>query len=83
MVHFLLTECSKLDPTVETYGRKSALQIGSKVSSGLEQVLRAKGVASPYSTEDEEEEEYDSDESDYEVCFHDFFLQHSKGMLIV
>lgn len=69
MIFFLLTECSKIDPRVETYGRKSVLEIGYKVSSGLEDTLRAKGVESPYPSEDE----YDSDEvdeSDYEVGKH-------------
>ncbi|KAF5283729.1 hypothetical protein FQA39_LY17226 [Lamprigera yunnana] len=59
MAHFLLYECNKLNPTVLTYGRRSVLQLGFSVPSSLEETLRLRGVESPYSSEDEDEDSED------------------------
>ncbi|KAL3269475.1 hypothetical protein HHI36_008544 [Cryptolaemus montrouzieri] len=60
LAYFLLTECEKLDADATTYAGRSALQLGLPVNRGLMTVLLSKGVASPYSSEDESQE--DSDE---------------------
>lgn len=62
MTQFLLAD-QRLNPTVLTYGRKSVLQLGYQMPSNLTEALRLRGVPSPYSSD----EEYDDDSED-EVC---------------
>jgi len=67
MAQFLLSECSKLNPTVLTYARRSVLQLGFPVPSSLAEILRLRGVASPYTSDSDEEYDEDSeDELNYE-----------------
>lgn len=62
LIHFLLSECTKLVPDALTYGGRSALQLGSKLPSSLVNVLLAKGVPSPYSSDDEIDDTSSEDE---------------------
>lgn len=62
LIHFLLTECHKLAPDALTYGGRSALQLGYNLPSSLVNVLLAKGVPSPYSSDDEEVDDSSSED---------------------
>ncbi|KAF5306205.1 hypothetical protein FQR65_LT07482 [Abscondita terminalis] len=59
MAHFLLHQCNKLNANVLTYGRRTVLQLGFSVPSSVEETLRSRGVDSPYSSEDEDEDSED------------------------
>ncbi|XP_066246090.1 NF-kappa-B inhibitor cactus [Euwallacea similis] len=62
MVKFLLTECSLLNPHITSYRQHNAWQMSSIVSGTIRQSLRNLGVESPYSSEDENEEDSDDEE---------------------
>lgn len=64
MSHFLLFECNKLNPSILTYGRRSVLQLGFSVPSSLTEALRSRGVPSPYTSDEEYE-----DDSEEEVSY--------------
>lgn len=61
LMHYLLTECIKLNVNALTYGGRSVLQLGYQVPANFLQLLRSKGVPSPYSSDDDE---YDSETDD-------------------
>lgn len=63
MTNFLLKECKKLDVEVETYGGRSALELGYPVQQWIEHALRQRGIPSPYISEDE----YDDSDDDEDV----------------
>lgn len=63
LINFLLMDCKKLDVEVETYGGRSALELGCPVEQWIERALRERGIPSPYISEDE----YDDDDSDEDV----------------
>lgn len=67
LIHFLLTECTKLRPDTVSYGGRSALQIGYTLPSSLVNVLLAKGVPSPYSSDDNDDDDDEVDDSEDEV----------------
>lgn len=60
MVHFLLYECTKLNPNILTYGQRSVLQLGFPVTSAVAEALRLRGVESPFTSDSE----YDEDSED-------------------
>lgn len=62
LIHFLLTECNKLTPDALTYGGRSVLQLGYRLPSSLVNVLLARGVPSPYSSDDEVDDSSSEDE---------------------
>ncbi|KAL3269479.1 hypothetical protein HHI36_008547, partial [Cryptolaemus montrouzieri] len=64
LLNFLLNDCEKIDLNTRSYGGNSALQLGYPIEQNILQTLRQRGVASPYSSEDEYSSE--SDEETYE-----------------
>lgn len=69
LADFLLHQCPQLNVTAVTYGGNSALQLGFPVPDEVGDVLRSRGLSSPFSTDEEEEEEdseSDSEQSMYE-----------------
>lgn len=61
LAYFLLSECSNLEADVTTYAGKSVLQLGLPINKGLSRTLLLRGAASPYSSEDEDMEDCDSE----------------------
>lgn len=62
LIHFLLSECTKLNVQALTYGGRSALQLGYLVPSPLAQVLMSRGVPSPYTSEEDDDDDSDMDD---------------------
>ncbi|XP_018571849.1 NF-kappa-B inhibitor cactus-like [Anoplophora glabripennis] len=54
-VQFLL-HCEKLNVEVETYGGRNALEINRIIPPSISQALRKRGVPSPYSSDDSDDE---------------------------
>lgn len=58
LIRFLLTECApQLDLEVVTYGGRGALQMGQQLSPDLADELVARGVPSPYSSDEEDSDD--------------------------
>lgn len=67
LTNFLLKECKKLDVEVETYGGRSALELGYPVQQWIEHALRQRGIPSPYISEDEYDDSDDDEDMLYET----------------
>lgn len=63
LTNILLAECKKLNVEVETYGGRTVLELGYPVKQWIEHALRERGIPSPYTSEDE----YDDEDDDEDV----------------